>query len=104
MKANTYIIVSINQEQIKKQQQQKQDFKKRYAKYKEFKESVCDLFDYMDFLYYADEIGVSVAALKRIATYSSDESYKKYRMRERNLAHRREFYLQNGHSITKRIY
>jgi hypothetical protein len=104
MKANTYIVVSINQEQRKQQQQRKQDIEKRYAKYKEFRESLCDLFDYMDFLYYADEIGVSVEALKRMAVYSSDESYKKYRMRARNLAHRREFYLQNGHSITKRIY
>lgn len=96
MKAN-YEIVNFAKEQQQVKKQTEQQKKYRYQKLKEFRESECDLFDMQDFYYYADEIGCNVRYLLNCARYSSDN---KNRI-ARNLQYRREFYLQNGHSITK---
>ncbi len=44
----------------------------RYAYYKEFKESVCDMFSYQDFEHYAEMTGLKFSTIKRMAKYSPD--------------------------------
>lgn len=104
MKFETYIISTWDAEVNKQKQQQKISKYKRYEALKEFKDSVCDLFDMADFYYYAEKIGCDVSYLLNIALYSWDARYKKYYMRQRDLSFRRWFYIQNGHSITKKMY
>jgi hypothetical protein len=97
----TYIISSWKQE-VKQQVKQARETKQsRYAALKEFKESFCDLFDMADFYYYAERIGCNVAYLLNMAKYTTDADYKRYYQRARNLQFRRQFYRDNGHSITK---
>lgn len=104
MKQETYIVSTWSREVIKQQEQQKQSKIARYNALKEFKESVCDIFDMADFYYYAELIGCDVIYLLRIARYSTDQEYIKYQKRARNLSHRRQFYIENGHSITKQPF
>lgn len=101
MKADTYIISSWEHEVKQQQRQVKASKQARYEALKEFKESICDLFDAADFYYYAETIGCNVTYLLRIARYSTDDIYIKYMKPARNLQFRRQWYLDNGHSITK---
>ncbi len=97
MKAD-YQIVSFAREQKKVKQQQKADKQTRYNYLKEFRESLCDMFDMADFYYYAENIGCNVSYLLNCARYSTDSNYQR---RPRSLSFRRQFYIENGHSITK---
>ena len=101
MQKSTYIVSNWSNEVKQQQRQQKDSKQKRYEALKEFKESVCDLFDMADFYYYAERIGCNVTYLLNCAKYSTDKDFKKYYQHSRNLAFRRRFYLDNGHSITK---
>lgn len=101
MKPETYIISSWQQEvrQQKKQTQAQKQY--RLEKLKEFRASVCDLFNMADFCYYAGEIGCNVEYLLKIAIYSDSEQYKKYMKPARNIDFRYQFWKDNGHSVTK---
>jgi len=101
MKPETYIVSNWSQEVKQQQRQVKESKHKRYEALKEFKESVCDLFDMADFYYYAERIGCNVTYLLNCAKYSTDADYKKYKKGARDLQIRRQFYKENGHSITK---
>jgi hypothetical protein len=101
MKAETYIISSFSKEVTKQAEQVKISKQQRYKALKEFKESVCDLFDMADFYYYAELINCNVSYLLNIAKYSTDAEYKKYVRPARDLQNRRQFYKDNGHSMTK---
>lgn len=101
MKAETYIISSWKQEVKAEQKQQVKAKQERYKYLKEFKESVCDLFDMADFYYYAEMIGCKVSYLLNIAMYSHDERYIKYHKRARNIDYRYQFWKDNGQSVTK---
>ncbi len=79
----------------------KQAKEQRYKYLKEFSESYCDLFDMQDFYYYAEMIGCKVSYLLNRAKYTDSDEYRKYGRRQRNLFFRRQFYINNGHSITK---
>jgi hypothetical protein len=101
MKQQTYIVSNWSQEVKAQQQQQVQSKQDRYNALQEFKSSVCDLFDMADFYYYAELIGCKVSYLLNIALYSDSEQYKRYHRRQRDIDHRYQFYINNGHSITK---
>ena len=102
MKHQTVIVTNwhqeINQakEQQQKQQQERKAEQRRY--WKEFRESICDIFDAADFYFYSEKTGVKVTNLLRLARYSTDPDYRRP---ARRLAFRRQFYIENGHSITK---
>jgi len=101
MMANTYIISSWEHEVKQQKRQVKESKKSRYEALKEFKESVCDLFSMADFYYYAERIECNVSYLLNCAKYTTDQQYIKYIKPARNLQFRRQFYRDNGHSITK---
>lgn len=99
--ADIYIVSNWSKEVKHQQRQVKESKQKRYAALTEFKQSVCDLFDMADFYYYAELIGCDVSYLLNCAKYTTDPDYKKYHTNRRNLQFRRQFYIDNGHSITK---
>ena len=101
MKQDTYIVSNWQREQVKVIEQQKDSKAQRFAALKEFKESICDLFDMADFYYYAERIGCNVSYVLRIAQYSTDANYIKYVKPTRDIQFRRWFYINNGYSITK---
>ena len=89
MKHNTVIIASAQVWQQKEQEQVKLSKAHRYAKYKEFRESICDLFDYQDFLYYAEETGLQVGTLRQMAKYSErHQQYMENYWSEQEVSHR----------------
>lgn len=84
------------QEQQRKQQEQRTAEKRHY--WQEFRESLCDLFDWADFEFYSEKTGVKVESLRRLARYSTDPDYRRP---ARDIDLRYQFWKDNGHSITK---
>jgi hypothetical protein len=78
MKHETYIVSNWRQEEQQVKQQQKQAIAERFNKFKEFRQSYCDLFSYSDFCYYAELTGLKVATLYRLARYTTDPGYVRH--------------------------
>lgn len=70
MRTNIYIVESLSKEVQLTDEREKQAKAKRFEKWKEFRESTCDLFTFWDFEYYAEECGLPMDTLKRYARYS----------------------------------
>jgi len=69
MKAQT----EINYSQAVKAQ--KENKKERLLKYKEFKDSICDLFDMRDFYYYAEVTGLKIETILSLAKFSKEGTH-----------------------------
>jgi hypothetical protein len=70
MKHNTYIVKSWTAEVKKQEQKQAEQKAEKYRYYKEFKQSVCDMFTTADFEYYSEMTGLKYSTIKNLARYS----------------------------------